>query len=149
MVFVFFGLVAVVGTTYVQTGALPLPAWYAATGVGALASAILVANNLRDIPTDRETGKRTLAVLLGDERTRGLYALLIGAAVVALVAVVLTTSRLGLLGLAFALPAVPATRLVLSGVDGRDLVPVLQSTGVAELVYAGGLFVGLLLASLL
>ena len=54
MVFVFFGLVAVIGTTYVQTETLPLPALYAAVGIGALACAILVANNLRDIPTDRE-----------------------------------------------------------------------------------------------
>jgi 1,4-dihydroxy-2-naphthoate octaprenyltransferase len=149
MVFVFFGLVAVGGTTYVQTRSLPLPAWYAAIGVGALACAILVANNLRDIPTDREVGKRTLAVVLGDARTRGLYALLVGAAVVALVGVALTTSRLALLGLVFVLPAVPGTRIVLSGATGRDLVPVLQRTGVAELLWAAGLFVGLLLASLL
>ena len=76
MVFVFFGLVAVIGTTYVQTGVLRLPRLYAAIGIGALACAILVANNLRDIPTDREVGKRTLAVVLGDDRTRYLYALL-------------------------------------------------------------------------
>ncbi len=148
MVFVFFGLVAVVGTTYVQTESLPLPAWYAAVGVGALACAILVANNLRDIPTDRESGKHTLAVLLGPDRTRGLYALLVGAAVVALLAVALSTSRLALVGLVFALPAVPATRIVLTGSTGRDLVPVLQRTGTAELLWAAGVFVGLLVASL-
>ena len=148
MVFVFFGLVAVLGTTYVQVGSLPLPGWYAAVGVGALACAILVANNLRDIPTDRTAGKRTLAVVLGDARTRGLYALLVGAAVVALVGVALTTSRPALLGLVFLLPAVPGTRLVLGGATGRDLVPVLQRTGVAELLYAAGLFVGLLVATL-
>ena len=71
MVFVFFGLVAVVGTTYVQTETFEWAALYAAVGVGALACAILVANNLRDIPTDVEAGKRTLAVKLGAERTRG------------------------------------------------------------------------------
>jgi 1,4-dihydroxy-2-naphthoate octaprenyltransferase len=147
MVFVFFGVVAVVGTTYVQTESLPLPAWYAAVGVGALACAILVANNLRDIPTDRTSGKRTLAVVLGDERSRYLYVLLLGAAVVALVAVVLSTSRLALLGVAFVLPALPAARIVLGGAGGRDLVPVLQRTGVAELLWAAGVFVGLLLAS--
>src|SRR5687768_13667892 len=65
MVFVFFGLVAVVGTTYVQTETFELAALCAAVGIGALACAILVANNLRDIPTDREAGKRTLAVRLG------------------------------------------------------------------------------------
>ena len=70
MVFVFFGLVAVIGTTYVQTETWEWPALYAGVGVGALACAILVANNLRDIPTDTVAGKRTLAVRLGDERTR-------------------------------------------------------------------------------
>jgi 1,4-dihydroxy-2-naphthoate polyprenyltransferase len=149
MVFVFFGLVAVVGTTYVQIESLPLAAWYAATGVGALACAILVANNLRDIPTDRDVGKRTLAVVLGDERTRALYALLGGAALVALVAVALSTTRLALLGIAFVLPVVPATRMVLTGAAGRDLVPVLARTGVAELLWAAGVFAGLLLGSLL
>ncbi len=80
MVFVFFGLVAVLGTTYVQTEAFAWAALYAAVGIGALACAILVVNNLRDIPTDAEVGKRTLAVRLGAERTRGLYALLVLAA---------------------------------------------------------------------
>jgi len=144
MVFVFFGLVAVMGTTYVQTESLPLPAFYAAVGVGALACAILVANNLRDIPTDREAGKRTLAVALGDEQTRYLFAFLVALAVVALVGVLLTTTWLAVLALAFLLPAVPATRTVLSGTTGRGLVPVLQRTGVAELVYAAGIFVALL-----
>ena len=83
MVFVFFGLVAVVGTTYVQTETFELPALYAAVGVGALACAILVVNNLRDIPTDTVAGKRTLAVVLGADRTRALYLLLVLAAAVA------------------------------------------------------------------
>jgi 1,4-dihydroxy-2-naphthoate polyprenyltransferase len=147
MVFVFFGLFAVVGTTYVQIERVPLASVYAAVGVGALACAILVANNLRDIPTDRAAGKRTLAVLLGVERSRYLYVLLVGLAAVALVALALDTSRLALLGLAFLVPAVPAVRLVLSGTTGRELVPVLQRTGLAELVYALGIFVGLLVAS--
>jgi 1,4-dihydroxy-2-naphthoate polyprenyltransferase len=151
MVFVFFGLVAVMGTTYVQTDSLGskslVPSLYAAIGVGALACAILVANNLRDIPTDREVGKRTLAVVLGDERTRYLYAFLTAAALVALVGLALATSMLALLGLVFVVAAVPAGRLVLTGTAGRGLVPVLQNTGQAELLYAAGLFVGLLLAS--
>jgi 1,4-dihydroxy-2-naphthoate polyprenyltransferase len=147
MVFVFFGLVAVQGTTFVQTESLPLSGWYAAVGVGALTCGILVANNLRDIPTDRAVGKRTLAVVLGDARTRGLYAMLVGVALVALVAVALSTSRLALLGLAFVLPVVPGTRMVLTGATGRDLVPVLARTGAAELVWAAGVFVGLLVAS--
>ena len=87
MVFVFFGLVAVVGTTYVQTETFELPALYAAVGIGALACAILVVNNLRDIPTDTLAGKRTLAVVLGADRTRALYLLLVLAAAAAVVAV--------------------------------------------------------------
>ncbi|MGZ4438275.1 MAG: 1,4-dihydroxy-2-naphthoate polyprenyltransferase [Nocardioidaceae bacterium] len=146
MVFVFFGLVAVMGTTYVQTLALDLASFSAAVGIGALACAILVANNLRDIPTDREVGKRTLAVVLGDARTRGLYALLVGLAVLALVALALATTWWALLGLVFLAPLGAALRLVAGGTTGRDLVPVLQKTGVAELLYAVGVFVGLLLA---
>ena len=145
MVFVFFGLVAVGGTAYVQTGTLSLATLYAATGVGALACGILVANNLRDVPTDAVAGKRTLAVRLGDTRTRALYALLTGAALVALVGVALETDLLALLGLAFLVPGVRAVRQVTSGARGPDLVPVLQLTGVAELLYGAGLFVGLAL----
>ena len=100
MVFVFFGLVAVLGTTYVQTETFELSALYAAIGVGAYACAILVANNLRDIPTDKVAGKRTLAVALGDERTRHLYGLLIDLAVVALIGVALSTTWWALLALA-------------------------------------------------
>jgi 1,4-dihydroxy-2-naphthoate polyprenyltransferase len=147
MVFVFFGLVAGVGTTYVQTESLPLAAWYAATGVGVLACSVLVANNLRDIPTDRVAGKRTLAVVLGEERTRLLYTLLIGAAFVALVALALATSLAALAGLVFLLPVVPAVRLVLTGTSGRALVPVLARTGLAELLWGAGVLLGLLLAS--
>jgi 1,4-dihydroxy-2-naphthoate octaprenyltransferase len=147
MVFLFFGLVAVLGTTYVQVETLPLSAWCAAVGVGALACAILVANNLRDIPTDRVSGKRTLAVVLGDARTRRLYALLVAVAVVALVLLAVLTTPLALLGLVFLLPGAPAARLVLTGAAGRELVPVLQRTGLAELLYAVGMFVGLLLGA--
>ena len=103
MVFVFFGLVAVIGTTYVQTETWQWAALYAGVGIGALACAILVVNNLRDIPSDREVGKRTLAVVLGPERTRGLYALLVLAAAAAVVAVAAATTWWALVGLAFLL----------------------------------------------
>ncbi len=136
MVFVFFGLVAVVGSVVVLVESLPAAAWYAGTGIGALACAILVANNLRDIPSDTDAGKRTLAVRLGDERTRGLYALLVLAAAAAVVAVAAATSWWALLGLGFLVVAGPAVRTVLGGADGRDLVPVLAGTGRAELVWA-------------
>ncbi len=146
MVFVFFGLVAVVGTTYVQTGTLPLPAWYAGAGIGALACAILVANNLRDVPTDREVGKRTLAVVLGDEHTRYLFTFLVGLAAIMLVGVVLETSAWALVAFAFLVPAVPAVRRVLGGARGPALIPVLQDVGVAELVYGTGIFLALVTA---
>lgn len=146
MVFVFFGLVAVVGTTYVQTQTFEWAALYAAVGVGALACAILVANNLRDIPTDVEAGKRTLAVKLGAERTRGLYALLVLAAAVAVVAVAAATTWWALLGLAFLVRMVPPVRTVLGGAVGPALVPVLQQTGVGQLVWSVLVAVPLLLA---
>ena len=144
MVFVFFGLVAVVGTTYVQTETFELAALCAAVGIGALACAILVANNLRDIPTDREAGKRTLAVRLGDSATRQLFAGLVLAAIVACIAVAAMTTWWAVLALAYAATAAPAARVVLEGANGPDLIPVLQQTGMAELVFGAGLFVGLL-----
>jgi 1,4-dihydroxy-2-naphthoate polyprenyltransferase len=146
MVFVFFGLVAVTGTAYVQTETWTTAALYAAVGIGALACAILVANNLRDIPTDRLAGKLTLAVRLGEDRTRGLYVLLLGLAGVALVGVALTTSWWALLALAYVGPGARATRVVLSKAVGPGLIPVLQLTGVSELLYGLGLLVGLTIA---
>jgi 1,4-dihydroxy-2-naphthoate octaprenyltransferase len=136
MVFVFFGLVAVVGTTYVQTETWLWPALYAGVGIGALACAILVVNNLRDIPTDTVAGKRTLAVRLGEQRTRALYVLLVLAAAAAVVAVAVATSWCVLVALAFLVVAAPAVRTVLGGATGPALIPVLQQTGLAELVWA-------------
>ncbi|GAB3257398.1 1,4-dihydroxy-2-naphthoate polyprenyltransferase [Alteromonas gracilis] len=145
MVFVFFGLVAVMGTTYVQAERVTAASAYAAIGIGALACAILVANNLRDVPTDTLAGKRTLAVRLGAERTRGLYALLMGAALVALVGVAVSTTWWALLGLVALAPGLRATRTVLGGAAGPALITVLAQTGVAELLYALGLSVGVLI----
>jgi 1,4-dihydroxy-2-naphthoate octaprenyltransferase len=147
MVFCFFGLVAVTGTAYVQTETWRLPALYAAVGIGALACAILVANNLRDIPTDRVAGKLTLAVRLGDDRTRALYVLLLALATVALVGAALTTSWWALLALLYAGPAGRAARVVLGRATGPGLIPVLQATGVAELLYGAGLLIGLAIAA--
>ena len=147
MVFVFFGLVAVVGTAYVQTESFDLPALYAAVGVGAIACALLVVNNLRDIPTDTLAGKRTLAVVLGADRTRALYLLLVLAAVAGCLAVAVSTTWWALLGLGFLVPALRGVRTVLSGAVGPALVPVLQSTGLAELVWAVLVGVPLVLAA--
>ena len=136
MVFVFFGLVAVIGTTYVQTETWEWAALYAAVGIGALACAILVANNLRDIPTDVAAGKRTLAVRLGDRRTRALYLLLVLAAAAAVVAVAVATTWWALVVLGFLVVAARAVRTVQGGATGPGLIPVLQQTGVAELLWA-------------
>jgi len=136
MVFVFFGLVAVIGTTYVQTETWEWPALYAGVGIGALACAILVVNNLRDIPTDTVAGKRTLAVRLGEARTRGLYLLLVLAAAASVVAIAAATAWCVLVGVGFVLIAAPALRTVLGGARGPALVPVLQQTGLAELAWA-------------
>jgi 1,4-dihydroxy-2-naphthoate polyprenyltransferase len=143
MVFCFFGLVAVIGTTYVQTETWRLPSLFAAVGIGSLACAILVANNLRDIPTDREAGKTTLAVRLGDRRTRFLYVVLLDLAVLVALAVAFTTTWWALLALLFGMPGARAGRAVASGATGPALIPVLQLTGLAELVYGAGLLVGL------
>ena len=146
MVFVFFGLVAVIGTYYVQAERWSWPALYAAVGVGALACAILVANNLRDIASDTEAGKRTLAVKVGDDRTRMLYAGLLSSALLALLAVAWATDWWALLGLIAFVPLTRAAKTVTTGASGRDLIPVLQLTGLGELVYAAGVFTGLLIA---
>ena len=139
-VFIFFGLVAVLGTTYSQAGRLSVAAVCAAIGVGALACAILVANNLRDIPTDAAAGKHTLAVRLGDARTRWLYAGLLAVAWGAILPILRTHGWVVLTFLALPL-AVPPLRRVLDGSTGMALLPVLRSTGRLELAY--GLLLGL------
>jgi 1,4-dihydroxy-2-naphthoate octaprenyltransferase len=143
-VFVFFGLVAVLGTTYVQAERLHWTAVAGAVAIGSIACALLVANNLRDIPTDSVTGKRTLAVVIGATRSRQLYAVLIALAFILAVLSALATPW-ALLGL-IALPlGVKAVRVVVSDAVGPALIPVLKGTGQTELVYAIGLAVGLAL----
>ncbi len=142
-VFVFFGLVAVLGTTYTQAGRLSWVAWAAAVAIGSLACAILVANNLRDIPTDAIAGKRTLAVRLGDRRTRVLYRALVAVPLMLAVAVGLERP-LALAALLSALLLWPALRVVGAGTTGLGLIPVLRDTGRAELAF--GVLLGLGLA---
>jgi 1,4-dihydroxy-2-naphthoate octaprenyltransferase len=141
-VFVFFGLMATLGTLYTQAHQVTWTGLACAIGVGAIASAILVANNLRDIPTDRESGKMTLAVRLGDRWTRVFYVVLLVIAAVALVSVArdYPWALLGLL--AFGIVGKPLKSL-LSGATGRDLVPVLAATGLFEIGYAVLLTVGI------
>ena len=142
MVFLFFGLVATVGTTFVTFGSAPPASWVAAPGRGALASALLVVNNLRDLATDSASGKRTLATRLGDAGTRAFFVVLLVVGAVSVLGVMALTTpwaALGLLG--FVLLFGPAARL-LAGATGRDLISMLQATSVTELVMALGLLVG-------
>lgn len=143
-VFVFFGLVAVAGTAYVQLERVTPLAVLAAVPVGLLACALLVVNNLRDLATDRSAGKRTLAVVLEDTRTRVLYEVLVLAPFALATAVALRRpyALLSLLALPLALRPV---RAVAGGAVGRELVVVLRETGRVQLAYAVLLGIGVAL----
>ena len=141
-VFLFFGLAAVAGTAYVQMDRVAWLALAAAVPIGLLACALLVINNLRDIPTDAATGKRTLAVVAGDQRTRLLYAacaLLPFAAAAAMAPV----RPLALLALAAVPLALAPIRLVRAGASGPGLITALGQTGRLQLAFGALLTVGL------
>jgi len=115
--------------------------------VGALACAILVANNLRDIRGDTQVGKRTLATRLGDARTRSLYLILLSLSALLIIVASLLTSWWALLGLGGFVLLIPAVRSVLSGGSGAALIAVLKATSLAELASAIAFSVGLTLAT--
>ena len=141
-VFVFFGLVATAGSTFVQVERLTAPSLVAGCAMGCLSCALLVVNNLRDIPTDTVAGKRTLAVRLGDARTRWLYAALIGAAFV--LAALLGLARPGALAALLAVPTAAApVVLVRRGAKGPALIAVLGRTARVQLLYGELLALGL------
>ena len=128
-VFLFFGLVAVLGTTLTQAGTLNLEAWIAALSTGLIACALLMANNLRDLPTDREVGKLTLAVRLGDPLARVVFAAEIAVAL-ALVLFLVPYNPWMLLVLLLVPVAWAPVATVLRAQDRRRLIPVLQQCGV-------------------
>jgi 1,4-dihydroxy-2-naphthoate octaprenyltransferase len=134
-VFVFFGLVAVLGTQYTQALRIDWVGGALAVATGALSSAVLVANNLRDIPTDQQSGKITLAVRLGDARTRVLFQALVALAFVLTLALMLATPwcAAGFIALPLALRA---ARPVRGHLGGKDLIPVLRDTGLTMLVWS-------------
>lgn len=142
-VFVFFGLVAVLGTTYTQAGRTTWPSWVGAVAVGLIACALLMVNNLRDVPTDALVGKRTLAVRIGERRARIAYAVMVVAPILLGMACAFA-SPWALLVMLLALPAGLLAFTVLVGARGIALVPVLAGTGMYELAF--GVLLGLGLA---
>jgi 1,4-dihydroxy-2-naphthoate octaprenyltransferase len=144
-VFVFFGLVAVLGTQYTQALRIDWVGVALAVATGALSSAVLVANNLRDIPTDKDSGKITLAVRLGDARTRVLYQALLALAFVLTLVLTLATPwcAVGLVALPLAVRAAGPVR---GGHGGKELIPVLRDTGLTMLVWSVAVALALALA---
>ncbi|WP_378734274.1 1,4-dihydroxy-2-naphthoate polyprenyltransferase [Nocardia brasiliensis] len=134
-VFVFFGLVGVLGTQFVQAERIDWVGALLAVSVGAFSSAVLVANNLRDIPTDTQSGKVTLAVKLGDPRTRTLHLALLAVPFLATLALVARTpwALVGLLAIPL---AVRANAPVRAGKGGLELIPALRDSGLALLVWS-------------
>jgi len=142
-VFVFFGLVAVLGTQFTQALRVDGVGVAAAVAMGSLSSAVLVANNLRDIPTDAQTGKITLAVRLGDARTRVLYQVLLVLALLLTLVLALAATPACAAGFLATPLAARAARPVRAGLGGRELIPVLRDTGLTMLVWAIAVALGL------
>lgn len=142
--FVFFGLVATLGTTYTQAGHISLSAIVGAVGTGLIACAVLMANNVRDIPTDKASKKYTLAVRLGDRLARRTYVLMLAVAILS--SLILAPENLWILLVLLLIPAalLPCW-LMLSGRTGKALIPVLQQTGMLNLGYAALFAVALIL----
>lgn len=140
-VFLFFGVVATVGSAYVQSQTFGL--WWAAIPVGLLATALLEANNLRDVRGDQAAGKHTLAVRVGPRRARWLYvgSVLGAAAGIVAVGVVRPWALIALVALVV---AVRPSRAVLAGAEGRELLPVLADTARLQVVAGVLLVVGIL-----
>ena len=146
-VFVFFGLVAVAGTVFVQVGSVPWTGWAAAVPIGLLSCSVLVINNLRDIHTDPDSDKVTLAVRLGEPRTRLLYQVcIVGAFAIALTAA--AANLWAALVLLAAPLAVSPLRRVRTGQEGRDLILGLGETGRLQMAFGVLLTAGLALGAL-
>lgn len=142
-VFIFFGLVATVGTTYVVNESIGLLAWYSGAVSGCLSVALLMVNNIRDIDGDLRSGKRTLAVRLGPARSKGLFVVVYVVAGVLIIAS--STQSLGaLLGLVGLLAALPAIATVRESTEAKDLVRALGMTARVQMVVGVLFAVGLI-----
>jgi 1,4-dihydroxy-2-naphthoate octaprenyltransferase len=145
-VFLFFGVVATTGTTYAVCESITPTSWIASIAAGRFACALLVVNNLRDIPTDSQVGKNTLAVRMGDRLTRAFFTLLfvVAAAMVCVLSQAAGFwSLLGLLGVAAAVPAVARVR---GGARGADLIGVLGIVGRSQMIFGISVAVGIALS---
>lgn len=153
MVFAFFGLMATCGTAYVMVETVPAAAWWTGVVMGLFAVAVLLANNLRDIPTDGASGKRTLAVRVGDRRTRLLYRACMAGAFATIVIGVLVfilsdragLTQWGLFGLA-AWPLAIRPIEAAGAATGRDLIPVLTGTAATHAACGSLIALGLALS---
>ena len=141
-VFVFFGLVATIGTTFVQVGFIEFNAVLGGIASGLFASAVLMVNNIRDIETDRLASKKTLAVMLGKKAATGLFLVMIWTPFVLLAFFTLLYPAT-LLGFASLLLVAPATLIVLTAKSAKELILVLKLTSFASLAYALALAAGL------
>lgn len=132
-VFVFFGLVATIGTFYVQTEKVTVLSFIISISMGALACAILAVNNIRDRAQDALVGKHTLAVRLGDARARRAFVALLALAHTAAIATFIPTTLITLLALPM---TISISKKVLGGISGKELIPVLGQTGKLQLLFA-------------
>ncbi|WP_101652244.1 1,4-dihydroxy-2-naphthoate polyprenyltransferase [Brevibacterium ihuae] len=142
-VFIFFGLVATLGTTYVMIERLPPAAWAGAVAIGLFSCAVLMVNNLRDIPTDAEAGKTTLAVLLGDAHSRTVYAVMVAVPYLLLLVPILTGHPASVLTALSLVLAIAPLQTVLGGAEGTALIPPIKNTGLTALTYSALLALGL------
>ncbi|MFC7582192.1 1,4-dihydroxy-2-naphthoate polyprenyltransferase [Schaalia naturae] len=151
MVFVFFGLVAMVGTTWTQALSSPWWVWTLACGMGLISVDLLMVNNIRDLPSDARVGKRTVPVRLGDRGSRLVYALVMVLAVAAAVAGVagsgVSAAVCAIVGVLCAAGALAPLLPVVRGAVGRALIPSLRDTGLYALAWAGVVSVALVLAA--